>query len=236
MTMRGRPGPYATKLRLMPVTDQAACTARSFDVPSVASICLIKSPTHQHRLMGPLDLRLRALADPRHRRGKRHSFVSVLLIACSAVLTGHPRRDGLRCADRTECGDHPPGAECRLSQWSGRPARIRSGRGRDPHSGRQERPRLAPRRYPGCPSAGRGHRRRPDRHPAAGSWKCYAGAAGQRRCCGTGRSTCRAVILRSDVRAERIRPHRLLALVTLEEPHPRAMAPPRVWGGAIIFG
>ncbi|MFI0716856.1 transposase family protein [Streptomyces inhibens] len=28
------------------------------------------------------------LADPRHRRGKRHPFVSVLLIACSAVLTG----------------------------------------------------------------------------------------------------------------------------------------------------
>ncbi|MEV8546421.1 transposase family protein [Streptomyces sp. NPDC051572] len=28
------------------------------------------------------------MADPRHRRGKRHSFVSVLLVACSAVLTG----------------------------------------------------------------------------------------------------------------------------------------------------
>ncbi|MEU5348355.1 ISAs1 family transposase [Streptomyces sp. NPDC020766] len=53
-----------------------------------ASICLIKSPTRQHRLIGPLVLRLRTLADPRHRRGKRHSFVSVLLIACSAVLTG----------------------------------------------------------------------------------------------------------------------------------------------------
>ncbi|WP_405542544.1 ISAs1 family transposase [Streptomyces phaeochromogenes] len=53
-----------------------------------ASICLIKSPTRQHRLIGPLTLRLQTLADPRHRRGKRHSFVSVLLIACSAVLTG----------------------------------------------------------------------------------------------------------------------------------------------------
>ncbi|WP_234367286.1 ISAs1 family transposase [Streptomyces pluripotens] len=53
-----------------------------------ATVCLIKSPTRQHRLIGPLALRLRTLADPRHRRGKRHSFVSVLLVACSAVLTG----------------------------------------------------------------------------------------------------------------------------------------------------
>ena len=53
-----------------------------------ASICPIKSPTRQHRLIGQLALRLRTLADPRHRRGKRHSFVSVLLVACSAVLTG----------------------------------------------------------------------------------------------------------------------------------------------------
>ena len=53
-----------------------------------ATVCLIKSPTRQHRLIGPLTLRPRTLADPRHRRGKRHSFVSVLLVACSAVLTG----------------------------------------------------------------------------------------------------------------------------------------------------
>jgi hypothetical protein len=32
--------------------------------------------------------RLAGLADPRHRRGRRHSFVSVLLIAASAVLAG----------------------------------------------------------------------------------------------------------------------------------------------------
>ncbi|WP_229695686.1 transposase family protein [Streptomyces lacrimifluminis] len=44
--------------------------------------------TRQHRLIGPLTLRLQTLADPRHRRGNRHSFVSVVLIACSAVLTG----------------------------------------------------------------------------------------------------------------------------------------------------
>ncbi|GAA1305532.1 ISAs1 family transposase [Streptomyces sanglieri] len=53
-----------------------------------ATVCLIKSPTRQHRAIGQLSLRLRTLADPRHRRGKRHPFVSVLLVACSAVLTG----------------------------------------------------------------------------------------------------------------------------------------------------
>ncbi|MFE9306041.1 transposase family protein, partial [Streptomyces sp. NPDC006856] len=31
---------------------------------------------------------MRDLADPRDRRGKRHPFVTVLLIACSAVVTG----------------------------------------------------------------------------------------------------------------------------------------------------
>lgn len=53
-----------------------------------ATVCLIKSPTRQHRAIGPLTERLRKLAGPRHRRGKRHPFVSVLLIACSAVLCG----------------------------------------------------------------------------------------------------------------------------------------------------
>jgi hypothetical protein len=53
-----------------------------------ATVCLIKSPTRQHRAIGLLDQRLRTLTDPRNRRGKRHPFVSVLLVACSAVLTG----------------------------------------------------------------------------------------------------------------------------------------------------
>ncbi|WP_412075477.1 transposase family protein [Streptomyces xanthophaeus] len=53
-----------------------------------ASVCLIKSPSRQHRVLAHLPQRLATLADPRHRRGKRHPFVSVLLIACSAVLTG----------------------------------------------------------------------------------------------------------------------------------------------------
>lgn len=53
-----------------------------------SSVCLIKVPTRQHRLTKSLGSRLQTLADPRHRRGKRHSFVSVVLVACSAVLTG----------------------------------------------------------------------------------------------------------------------------------------------------
>ncbi|MFE7245856.1 ISAs1 family transposase [Streptomyces sp. NPDC057580] len=53
-----------------------------------ATVCLVKSPTRQHRLIGPVALRLETLADPRCRRGKRHPFVSVLMAACSAVLTG----------------------------------------------------------------------------------------------------------------------------------------------------
>jgi len=53
-----------------------------------ATVCLVKSPTRQHRAIGPLATRLQALADPRCRRGKRHPFVAVLLIACSAVVTG----------------------------------------------------------------------------------------------------------------------------------------------------
>jgi predicted transposase YbfD/YdcC len=53
-----------------------------------ATVCLIKSPSRQQRAIADLPSRLATLADPRDRRGKRHSFVSVLLTACSAVLTG----------------------------------------------------------------------------------------------------------------------------------------------------
>lgn len=53
-----------------------------------ATVCLIKSPVRQHRVTGPLATRLRTPADPRHRRGKRHPFVSVMLVACSAVVAG----------------------------------------------------------------------------------------------------------------------------------------------------
>jgi predicted transposase YbfD/YdcC len=51
-------------------------------------VCLIKSPTRHHRAIGPLASRMQTLADPRCRRGKRHPFVAVMLVACSAVVAG----------------------------------------------------------------------------------------------------------------------------------------------------
>ncbi|MEU3756619.1 transposase family protein [Streptomyces olivoreticuli] len=53
-----------------------------------ATVCLIKSPSRQHRAIADLAGRLATLPDPRDRRGRRHPFVSVLLVACSAVMTG----------------------------------------------------------------------------------------------------------------------------------------------------
>jgi predicted transposase YbfD/YdcC len=53
-----------------------------------ATVCLIKSPSRQHRAIAGLAERLATLPDPRDRRGRRHPFVCVLLVACSAVVTG----------------------------------------------------------------------------------------------------------------------------------------------------
>lgn len=52
------------------------------------TVCLVKPPSRQHASGGSLAERLRGLPDPRHRRGRRHPFVSVLLVAASAVLAG----------------------------------------------------------------------------------------------------------------------------------------------------
>ncbi|MFD1276018.1 transposase family protein [Streptomyces kaempferi] len=52
------------------------------------AVSLIKSPTRRHRAIADLPERLATLTDPRDPRGKRHPFVSVLLVACSAVVTG----------------------------------------------------------------------------------------------------------------------------------------------------
>jgi hypothetical protein len=52
------------------------------------SVCLVPSPARRTRLIGPLAARLATLTDPRHRRGKRHPLVCVLLAACSAVVAG----------------------------------------------------------------------------------------------------------------------------------------------------
>ncbi len=53
-----------------------------------AAICLIKSPTHAQRSASRVVARLTVLVDPRDRRGRRHSLVSMLLTACCAVLAG----------------------------------------------------------------------------------------------------------------------------------------------------
>ncbi|WP_420823302.1 transposase family protein [Streptomyces fulvoviolaceus] len=53
-----------------------------------ATVCLTKSPPRQHRSLPSLAERLGTLPDPRKRRGVRHPFVAVLLIAACAVTAG----------------------------------------------------------------------------------------------------------------------------------------------------
>ncbi|MGW1506736.1 ISAs1 family transposase [Streptomyces mirabilis] len=53
-----------------------------------ATVCLIKSPALEDTAGLSLVERLRLLPDPRRRRGVRHPFVAVLLVAASAVVAG----------------------------------------------------------------------------------------------------------------------------------------------------
>ncbi|WP_241002973.1 ISAs1 family transposase [Streptomyces sp. CB01881] len=53
-----------------------------------ATVCLIKSPAPEDMAGLSLMERLRLLPDPRRRRGVRHPFVAVLLVAASAVVAG----------------------------------------------------------------------------------------------------------------------------------------------------
>ncbi|WP_327286493.1 ISAs1 family transposase (plasmid) [Streptomyces sp. NBC_00597] len=53
-----------------------------------ATVCLIKSPVLDNVAGLSLVERLRLLPDPRRRRGVRHPFVAVLLVAASAVVGG----------------------------------------------------------------------------------------------------------------------------------------------------
>ncbi|MEU6709293.1 transposase family protein [Streptomyces wuyuanensis] len=53
-----------------------------------AAVCLIKSASRQHRVLpSPAD-RMSVLPDPCRRRGVRHPFVAVLLVAACAVTAG----------------------------------------------------------------------------------------------------------------------------------------------------
>ncbi|MFE7530802.1 transposase family protein [Kitasatospora sp. NPDC057542] len=53
-----------------------------------ATVCLVKSPALEDVAGLSLAERLWALPDPRRRRGVRHPFVAVLLVAASAVVAG----------------------------------------------------------------------------------------------------------------------------------------------------
>jgi predicted transposase YbfD/YdcC len=53
-----------------------------------ATVCLTKSPSPRQRELPGIKERLATLLDPRDRRGRRHSLVSVLLTASCAVLSG----------------------------------------------------------------------------------------------------------------------------------------------------
>ncbi|MDH6711469.1 hypothetical protein P3T27_008227 [Kitasatospora sp. MAA19] len=53
-----------------------------------ATVCLVKLPALEDVAGLSLAERLRALPDPRRRRGVRHPFVAVLLVAASVVVAG----------------------------------------------------------------------------------------------------------------------------------------------------
>jgi predicted transposase YbfD/YdcC len=53
-----------------------------------ATVCLTKSPSPRQRELPGVAERLATLPDPRDRRGRRHSLVSVLLTVACAVLSG----------------------------------------------------------------------------------------------------------------------------------------------------
>ncbi|MFJ7593540.1 ISAs1 family transposase [Streptomyces sp. NPDC097617] len=53
-----------------------------------ATVCLVKSPALEGVAGLSLVERLRVLPDPRRRRGVRHPFVTVVLVAASAVIAG----------------------------------------------------------------------------------------------------------------------------------------------------
>ncbi|MFB6578542.1 transposase family protein [Streptomyces sp. NPDC056402] len=157
-----------------------------------ATVCLVKSPTRRHRATGPLAERLATLADPRCWRGRRHPFVAVLLIACSAVVTGATSfvaitewaseapqdvlaRLGARTATALAVCIPPSGATVRRVIKDTCPGGLADLLGHDPAGtdtlaldGKTARGSRLGTIQPGRAPAGRGHRHRDDRHPAQG--------------------------------------------------------------------
>ncbi|MFI8186679.1 ISAs1 family transposase [Actinacidiphila glaucinigra] len=78
----------ASKLPLRGDLPKSPCSTGASMCRQSATVCLIKSPLREYVSAGTLAGRLAGLADPRRRRGRRHSLVSVLLVAASAVLAG----------------------------------------------------------------------------------------------------------------------------------------------------
>lgn len=157
-----------------------------------ATVCLVKSPALEGVAELSLMERLRELPDPRRRRGVRHPFVAVLMVAASAVIAGgslvcgdwpvvrecsaarpgparRPRDGRARGTCRAERRHDPAGHRPGLPRRPGRPDRRLSRRRGLGGRGRQGRPRLTARPDPRRPPPGREDRRRPHRHPAASS-------------------------------------------------------------------
>ncbi|MFD9795517.1 transposase [Streptomyces sp. NPDC059070] len=171
---------------------QVASNHRSFDVPQVCHRLPDQVASLGQRGGTVAGGAAAAVPDPRRRRGVRHPFVAVLLVAASAVVgsaqsfaaigqwaanapqhalarLGRPRRRGTRRTGRAECRDNPPGHRHGLPRRPGRSDRSRSRRlGLAGHR-RQGRSRLAARDHARRPYPCRDDGRWPDRQPAEGS-------------------------------------------------------------------
>ncbi|MGI5403676.1 transposase family protein [Streptomyces sp. CA-135486] len=157
-----------------------------------ATVCLTKSPALGSVTGLPLVERLRVLPDPRRRRGVRHPFVAVLLVAASAALAGArsyaaigqwsgnaPQhalaRLGARVVGALGVRVAPSAATIRRVVGLVCPGGLADLTGADPAGSDSVDSTARPPEAPGtascplCPPAGRDDRRRPHRHPTAGS-------------------------------------------------------------------
>nr|WP_233289275.1 transposase family protein [Kitasatospora sp. MBT63] len=155
-----------------------------------AAVCLTRSPAPDGVAGLPPVERLRLLPDPRRRRGVRHPFVPVLLVAASAVVAGARSYAaiGQWSASAPQHTLARLGARVMGAMSVRRPpvpprAATRNGDPRDPSSSStRSRPRPRPELVPLLPD--RGLRLGPDTvrpHPA-GAGRADAGAPPRRHC------------------------------------------------------